>query len=77
MMMQEKLLEILRKVNKAIPDDPTVNLLANHLLDSFDMVNLVTDIEEEFSIELDPEDILPENFASLQKIQELVEKYKD
>lgn len=76
-MMQEKLLEILRKVNKAIPDDPTVNLLANHLLDSFDMVNLVTDIEEEFSIELDPEDILPENFASLQKIQELVEKYKD
>lgn len=76
MMMQEKLLEILRKVNKAIPDDPTVNLLANHLLDSFDMVNLVTDIEEEFSIELDPEDILPENFASLQKIQELVEKYK-
>lgn len=76
-MMQEKLLEILRKVNKAIPDDPTVNLLANHLLDSFDMVNLLTDIEEEFSIELDPEDILPENFASLQKIQELVEKYKD
>ena len=76
-MMQEKLLEILRKVNKAIPDDPTVNLLANHLLDSFDMVNLVTDIEEEFSIELDPEDILPENFASLQKIQELVEKYKE
>lgn len=76
-MMQEKLLEILRKVNKAIPDDPTVNLLANHLLDSFDMVNLVTDIEKEFSIELDPEDILPENFASLQKIQELVEKYKD
>ena len=75
--MQEKLLEILRKVNKAIPDDPTVNLLANHLLDSFDMVNLVTDIEEEFSIELDPEDILPENFTSLQKIQELVEKYKD
>ena len=75
-MMQEKLLEILRKVNKAIPDDPTVNLLANHLLDSFDMVNLVTDIEEEFLIELDPEDILPENFASLQKIQELVEKYK-
>ena len=75
--MQEKLLEILRKVNKAIPDDPTVNLLANHLLDSFDMVNLVTDIEEEFSIERDPEDILPENFASLQKIQELVEKYKD
>lgn len=74
--MQEKLLEILRKVNKAIPDDPTVNLLANHLLDSFDMVNLVTDIEEEFLIELDPEDILPENFASLQKIQELVEKYK-
>ena len=74
--MQEKLLEILRKVNKAIPDDPTVNLLANHLLDSFDMVNLVTDIEEEFSIELDPEDILPENFTSLQKIQELVEKYK-
>lgn len=75
--MQEKLLKIVREINREIPKDPTVDLLASRLLDSFDMVNLVASIENVFSIELDPEDILPENFCSIQNMQKLVEKYQN
>ncbi len=72
---QERLLTVLRTVNKNIPDNPGVDLLAAHLLDSFDMVNLVASIEEAFSIELDPEDIVPEHFRTVGDMEALIEKY--
>lgn len=74
--MREKLMKILREINKDIPDDSSVDLLKTRLLDSFDMVNLVSAIEENFEIELNPEDILPENFRTIDDIEKLVKKYK-
>lgn len=71
----EHLLAVLRTVNKDIPDDPDLDLLAAHLLDSFDMVHLVAGIEEAFDIELDPEDIVPEHFRTAAAMQALVERY--
>lgn len=67
---------MLRTVNKNIPDDPTIDLLAAHLIDSFDMVNIVASIEEAFDIELDPEDIVPEHFRTMGDILSLVRKYQ-
>lgn len=74
--MREKLMKILREINKDIPDDSSVDLLKTRLLDSFDMVNLVSAIEENFEIELNPEDILPENFRTIGDIEKLVSRYK-
>ncbi|MCI7331071.1 MAG: acyl carrier protein [Selenomonadaceae bacterium] len=75
MKTEERLLAILRTVNKDIPDNPDTDLLATHLIDSFDMVNLVSDIEEEFDIELDPEDIVPEHFRSVKAMAALIAAY--
>jgi acyl carrier protein len=44
------------------------------MLDSFDVVSLVAELEENFNIAIDGEDILPENFASIESIKELVSK---
>ena len=74
--MREKLMKVLRDINKDIPDDSSVDLLKTRLLDSFDMVNLVSAIEENFEIELNPEDILPENFRTIGDIEKLVSRYK-
>lgn len=73
--MQEKLLSILHDVNRNIPDDVQVDLLDNHLIDSFDMVRLVSAIEDGFSIEMDPEDIVPENFRTVHAMLNLLKKY--
>lgn len=43
-------------------------------LDSFDIVSLVSEIEERFSISIDGLDVLPENFESVDAIVRLIEK---
>ena len=52
------------------------DFIEDGLLDSFDLVNLVAELETEFDIEIKGSDIIPENFVSIEKIAELVEKYQ-
>lgn len=49
-----------------------VNFIEAGMLDSFDVINLVTDIEEKFGIQIDGSDILPENFCSIDSIKNLI-----
>lgn len=44
------------------------------LLDSFDIVTLVTMIDEEYGVDIAGRDILPENFSSAASIATLIEK---
>lgn len=45
------------------------------MLDSLGIAQLVAALEENFNIEIDPEDILPENFSTINEISALVRKY--
>ncbi|MBE6084915.1 MAG: acyl carrier protein [Selenomonas ruminantium] len=72
---EQKILELLRAYNEDIPADITVNLLHGGYIDSFDIVNIVADLEENFHIEIDPEDIVPENFDSVVHMGGLLKKY--
>ena len=75
--MKEKIIAQLKLINENIPADTEKNLFEAGLLDSFDMVNLVTGLETEFDIEIEPEDIDLENFQSISAICKLVQKYSD
>ena len=44
------------------------------MLDSFDVINLVTTLDEEFGISIDGTDVLPENFSSIDAIERLLKK---
>ena len=70
--MKEKVTTILQTVNSDIKNDDT-DLLAAGLLDSFDIVNLVSQLEETFGVEIDPADIVPENFRTISAIAGLME----
>lgn len=70
--MKEKILEILQTVNPAIADG--VNLIETGLMDSFEVVNIVMELEEAFDIEIDAEDVIAENFQTVDTIVALVEK---
>lgn len=50
------------------------NFIEDGYLDSFDLVTLISMIEEKFEISIDGLDIIPENFESAEKIQELIKK---
>ena len=56
---------------------PNTNLLEGGILDSLQIVNLISFLEEEFSVAIDMEEVVPENFESIQHIIELVDRSPD
>lgn len=53
------------------------DLISNGVLDSFDVVQLISDIESEFSISISALDLVPENFESIEDILQLINRYKN
>ena len=71
--MKEKVLKILQDVNESIVDG--ANLIDEGIVDSFEVVNIVMELEEAFDIEIDAEDVVAENFETVDSITAMVEKY--
>jgi acyl carrier protein len=73
--MKEKIIEILTELRPEFDFKLENNdFIAKGMLDSFDIISLVSDIEENFEITLDGGQILPENFDSIETILNLIEK---
>lgn len=70
--MEEKIWQLLREINEDIPQNYEIGLIEEGYIDSFAIVNLVASLEEEFNIELEAEDIIPENFYNIQSIAAMV-----
>ena len=51
------------------------NFIENGILDSFDMVMLVSALDEHYGIKIRGTDIIPENFADTNSIKQLVKIY--
>lgn len=69
--------EILIQVKKELEAKlDNSGLVSDGFLDSLDIMNLIMELENKFEIEIDPEDVLSENFESVEAIAALVEKCK-
>lgn len=73
--MKEKIIEILTEIRPEF-DFKLENkgFIAKGMLDSFDIISIVSDMEENFEITIDGTQILPENFDSIEAIFNLIEK---
>jgi acyl carrier protein len=74
--MTQQFKDILMKVKPEIFDDPTSDLVEDGVIDSLDIMNIIAECESVFGVDFDPEDVLPENFASAEAIWNLIEKYR-
>lgn len=74
MTKKEQVLEVLKGVNPKIADNVDADLLETGLIDSFEIVNVVMELEGTFDIIIDPEFIVSENFATVENIVKLVER---
>ncbi|EID84122.1 Phosphopantetheine attachment site [Treponema sp. JC4] len=70
----DQLLEILQELKPDVDFSAEKGLIDNAVLDSFDIVQLITTLKETFDIDITPADIIPENFNSAESIWALVEK---
>jgi acyl carrier protein len=48
-------------------------LIDNHVIDSLGMITLVSALEDEFGIDVDDEDLVPDNFATIGQIAAFVD----
>jgi len=72
--MKEKIIQILSNLRPEFDFNQSVDFVEEGMLDSFDVITLVTTLDETFGISIDGVDILPENFSSIEKIENLLKK---
>ncbi len=70
----EKLLKILNDLHPDVDFENNDSLIDDGILDSLDIVSLVTEIYAEFDVTIPAEEIVPENFNSAQALMALITK---
>ena len=72
--MKEKIIKILSELRPEFDFNEPLDFIEEGMLDSFDVINLVTALDNEFGISIDGTDVLPENFSSVERIEALLNK---
>ena len=74
--MREKIIEIIEDVTnyKGLENKLDVDLIENEILDSLGFIELVTELEEKFDIEIQPTQIPSDTWRSVDNIVKMVEK---
>ena len=71
--MKKQIIEILSEICPGIDFATETALIDDGLIDSLDIVAVVTELMEAFDVELGVDDLTPENFNSVEAIEELIE----
>ena len=71
--MRTKILDILRQIREDVDFENEKELLTGEVLDSFDIISLISLLEEKLKIDIDLVDITDENFNSLDCMCEYLE----
>lgn len=74
--MKDKILEILGQIRPDVDFATEQSLIDGGLLDSFDIVSIISDLNDEFDISIRITELKPENFNSVDAILALVERLK-
>ncbi|NLK99878.1 MAG: acyl carrier protein [Clostridiales bacterium] len=70
----EQILEILEGLHPEVDFETCKTLIDDKIIDSFDIVTLISDLSEEFDVNIPVEEIIPENFNSAKAIHALIER---
>ena len=75
--MEDKVINIIAEIceNETIKDNLDIDLIENEILDSFAFITLISRLEEEFDIEIQPTQVKPDTWRSINSIIELVKSY--
>ena len=73
----EELMEILQELRPDVDFESEKALITEGILDSFDIVSLVTAVMERFDIEISPIELIPENFDSVESMFALISRLRE
>ena len=69
-----ELIRILNDLHPGVDFENATDLIDGGILDSLDIVTLITEINDTFGVSIPAEEIIPENFNSAKAIFDLIEK---
>lgn len=70
----KKIIEILERVCPGEKFEGSDDFFEDDLIDSFAMIELITELENEYAIQIDGLDIVPENFNNVENIIRVIQK---
>ena len=70
--MREQLLALLDEIRPDVEFEKETKLIDDGILDSFDIISIVNELNEHYDIEIDVDDLEPENFNSVEAMLELI-----
>ena len=72
----EKLLDILKEIRPDVDFENEEALIDDGILDSFDIVSIISEIDDRFGVQIRITELDPENFNSVQSIWDLIQSLK-
>lgn len=74
--MENKIIEIIEEISgyKELKNNIDIDLLENEIIDSLGFIELISSLEEEFCIEIQPTQISPDTWRNVKNIKKLVEE---
>lgn len=73
----EKLISILEEIHPGVDYSACTTLIDDHILDSFGILSLVSEIEDEFDVEVGPAELVAENFNSAERLWAMICRLKE
>ena len=73
----ERLLNILKSIRPDVDFANEKKLIDDGILDSFDIISIVGELNDAYDIEIDVDDLEPANFNTVEAMLELIEKLQN
>ncbi len=73
----EELLELLEDIKEDVDFEKEEKLIDDHILDSFDILQIISTLNDHYDISIPASEIVPENFNSAKALLAMVERLQD
>ena len=73
----EELMEILSDIRPDVDFENCITLIDDKILDSFDIISIITELNSQMDVAVPADQIIPENFNSAKALWAMVEKLQD
>lgn len=73
----EELLEILSEIKDDVDFETEDRLIDDGILDSFDILQIISALNDEYDISIPASEIIPENFNSAESLWDMVQRLQE
>lgn len=72
--IESKINEILMEEDDSVNYEEEKHLIDDRILDSFAIISLISDLEEEFDVRINAVEMVPENFNSIKAMAAMIQR---